>query len=330
MTAEALQGKMNSVRSSGESEFLAELSLFALQKSSGATLYKWAKFLSILNIILTSQQNEQQLLPTNKNQRQTVDNLTARTLLNFAENISGLSNVTRLRAGSHYRQFGGKLITLWTKICQHISFLMRPLICDCSKIPKPGKNIRDAGVLGWGWPIFPNIEKPKEPAAKAVNSWKEWLKSHERGKEREVSSFTLTFSSHAVRSYSLRPLNAEKWAVFLPSGPGQNTSNLACCGRRTKETLESLLPCSAVWQVSWLNTISLLKFPLCDGHLHFTCWNTTVWAQFIFISGLKQFDFPADFEPNWSVIRPGVTADLDPPPPYQTFLLSIVWIIFGD
>ena len=208
MTAEALQGKMNSVRSSGESEFLAELSLFALQKSSGATLYKWAKFLSILNIILTSQQNEQQLLPTNKNQRQTVDNLTARTLLNFAENISGLSNVTRSRAGSHYRQFGRKLITLWTKICQHISFLMRPLICDSSKIPKPGKNIRDAGVLGWGWPIFPNIEKPKEPAAKAVNSWKEWLKSHERGKEREVSSFTLTFSSHAVRSYSLRPLNA--------------------------------------------------------------------------------------------------------------------------
>ena len=52
---------------------------------------------------------------------------------------------------------------------------MRPLICDCSKIPKPGKNIRDASVLGWGWPIFPNIEKPKEPAAKAVNSWKEWL-----------------------------------------------------------------------------------------------------------------------------------------------------------
>ena len=68
-----------------EREFFTELSLFALQKSSGATLYKWAKFLSILNIILTSQQNEQLLLRTNKNQRQTVDNLTAWTLLNFAE-----------------------------------------------------------------------------------------------------------------------------------------------------------------------------------------------------------------------------------------------------
>ena len=156
MTAEALQGKMNSVRSSGECEFLAELSLFALQKSSGATLYKWAKFLYILNIILTSQQNEQQLLPTNKNQRQTLDNLTAQTLLNLLppQNISGLSSVTRLGAGSHYRQFGRKLFTLWTKICQHISFLMRPLICDCSKIPKSEKNIRDAAVLGWGWPIF--------------------------------------------------------------------------------------------------------------------------------------------------------------------------------
>ena len=54
-----------------------------------------------------------------------MDNLTARTLLNSEEeklppqNISGLSNVTRLRAGSHYRQFGRKLFTLWTKICLH-------------------------------------------------------------------------------------------------------------------------------------------------------------------------------------------------------------------
>ena len=93
----------------------------------------------------------------------------------------------------------------------------------------------------------------------------------------------------------LRPLNDEKWAVFLPSGPGQHIPNLACCGHRTKKTWELLLPCSAVWQVSWLNTISMLKFPPCDWHLHFTCWNATLWAQSIFISGLKQFDFPADF-----------------------------------
>ena len=40
MMAEALQGKMTSARSSGECEFLVELSLFALQESSEATLYK--------------------------------------------------------------------------------------------------------------------------------------------------------------------------------------------------------------------------------------------------------------------------------------------------
>ena len=200
-------------------------------------------------------------------------------------------------------------------------------------------------MFGWGWPIFPNLEKPKEPAAKAVNSRKEWL-SILTAKSRtwegaRSSSFTLTFSSRAVRSYSmdqrdfpfplLRPFNAERWAVFLPPGPGQNTPNLACCGRRTKETLESLLPCSAAWQVSWLNTISLLKFPLCDWHLHFTCWNATVWAQFIFISGLKQFDFPADFfEPKEKLVCHTTRCHSGFGPPYQTFLLSIVCIIFGD
>ena len=139
---------------------------------------------------------------------------------------------------------------------------------------------------------------------------------------------------HGLARFSLslqRPFNAERWAVFLPSGPGQNTPNLACCGRRTKETLESLLPCSAAWQVSWLNTISLLKFPLCDSHLHFTCWNATVWAQFIFISGLKQFDFPADFfEPKEKLVCHTTRCHSGFGPPYQTFLLSIVCIIFGD
>ena len=74
-----------------------------------------------------------------------MDNLTARTLLNSEEeklppqNISGLSNITRLRAGSHYRQFCRKLFTLGTKICRRISFRMRTHICDFSKIPKSGK-----------------------------------------------------------------------------------------------------------------------------------------------------------------------------------------------
>ena len=68
---------MTSVRSSGEYEFLAELSLFALQAPSKATLYKCAKFLSILNIILTSQQSKQQLGVMNKNQVRFVDDPTA-------------------------------------------------------------------------------------------------------------------------------------------------------------------------------------------------------------------------------------------------------------
>ena len=60
-------GEITSVRSSGECEFLAELSLFASHKSGEATVYKWAKFLSIWNIILTSKQCEQILQWTNEN-----------------------------------------------------------------------------------------------------------------------------------------------------------------------------------------------------------------------------------------------------------------------
>ena len=192
-----------------------------------------------------------------------MDNLTARTLLNSEEeklppqNISGLSKITRLRARSHYRQFCRKLFTLGTKICRRISFRMRTHICDFSKIPKSGKNIKDTGVLGWGWPIFPNIEKPKEPAAKAVNSWKEWLpiltaKSRTWKRARSFIIHTNVFIAcgsklqHGQARFSLsllRPLNDEKWAVFLPSGPGKHIPNLACCGRRTKKTWELLLPC---------------------------------------------------------------------------------------
>ena len=160
-----------------------------------------------------------------------------------------------------------------------------------------------------GLTYFPNIEKLKEPAAKAVNSWKEWLptlteKSRTWKRARSFIIHNDVFIAcgsklqHGQARFSLsllQQLNAENWAVFLPSGPGQHIHNLACCGRRTKKTWELLLLCSAAWQVSWLNTISLLKFPLCDWHLHFTCWHATAWAQFIFISGLKQIDFPADF-----------------------------------
>ena len=71
-------GEMNSVRSSGECEFMAELSLFASKESSEATLYKWAKYLSILNMTLTCQRSTQQQQRMNKNQIQILDNPTAR------------------------------------------------------------------------------------------------------------------------------------------------------------------------------------------------------------------------------------------------------------
>ena len=60
------------------------------------------------------------------------------------------------------------------------------------------KNTKESDVLGWGWPIFPNFEKTKEPDVKAVNAGQFWL-SIETGrsrdeKEREISSFEETFS----------------------------------------------------------------------------------------------------------------------------------------
>ena len=159
---------------------------------------------------------------------------------------------------------------------------MRLLICDFSKISNSGKNIRDAGVLGWGWPIFPNLEKPKEHGAKAVNSLKEWLpiwtarlRTWKRARNFIIHTDVFIACSSKLQhgqarfSLSLRPSNAKKWAIFLPSGLEQHTLNLACCERRTKKTWESMLPCSAAWQASWLNTISPLKFPLCDRSLHF-------------------------------------------------------------
>ena len=197
-----------------------------------------------------------------------------------------------------------------------------------------------------GLTYFPNIEKLKEPAAKAVNSWKEWLptlteksRTWKRARSFIIHDVFIACGSklqHGQARFSLsllRPLNDEKWAVFLPSGPGQHIPNLACCGRRTKKTWELLLPCSAVWQVSWLNTISMLKFPPCDWHLHFTCWNATLWAQSIFISGLKQFDFPADFfEPKEQLVCHKTRCHSGFGPPLPNFplkhrLYHIWWLI---
>ena len=82
----------------------------------------------------------------------------------------------KIRAGSHSRQFCGKLFTLGSKICQLICFQMRLLasfvIFKNFKIEKKHQR-RPCAWLGLT--NFPNLEKPREPAAKAINSWKEWL-----------------------------------------------------------------------------------------------------------------------------------------------------------
>ena len=78
MTEEALQGNWHLFdRAERVSSYRWISSSFTLQESSEATLCKWAKFLSILNIILTSQQSKQQQR-INKSQKQIVDNLDAR------------------------------------------------------------------------------------------------------------------------------------------------------------------------------------------------------------------------------------------------------------
>ena len=78
MTEEALQGNwLLFDRAERVSSYCWILSSFTSQESSEATLCKWAKFLSILNIILTSQQSKQQQR-MNKSQKHIVDNLDAR------------------------------------------------------------------------------------------------------------------------------------------------------------------------------------------------------------------------------------------------------------
>ena len=136
-----------------------------------------------------------------------MDNLTARTLLNSAEekrplqNISGLSNVTRLRAGSHYRQFCRKLFAQEAKICQHISFRMRPLICDFSKIPKSGKTSETPVCLDGADLFFQISKNQRSPLPKLStverNDSQYWRQSHEPGKEREVHHSHWRF--HRVR-----------------------------------------------------------------------------------------------------------------------------------
>ena len=143
-----------------------------------------------------------------------MDNLTARTLLNYEEeklppqNISGLSNITRLRAGSHYRQFCRKLFTPGTKNLSTHQFSNANPHLWFLKNSQIGKKTSKTPVCLDGADLFFQISKnrrspPPKLSTVESNDSQYWRQNHERGKEREVSPFTLTFSSRAVRSYSM-------------------------------------------------------------------------------------------------------------------------------
>ena len=181
------------------------------------------------------------------------------------------------RAGSHYRRFCRTLITLGIKICQHTSFLMRPLTCNFLKISKSGKNIKDAGVLGWADQFFQISKKQRSPPPKLStvekNDSQYRRQGHERGKEHEISL--------------LRSSNAEKWAVFLPSGPGQH-SQFGLLWAPNKEKLRV--------------TVTLFgRMASVVAEHNFTAQISSVWLtlafsrSIYFISSLIQIDFAANF-----------------------------------
>ena len=65
----------------------------------------------------------------------------------------------------------------------------------------------------------------------------------------------------------------------------------------------------------------------CTFVVTFHCWNATVWAQFIFISGLKQIDFPANFfKPKEKLVCNTTRCHGGFGPPYRHDLV-IWWLI---
>ena len=112
-----------------------------------------------------------------------------------------------LRAGSHYRQFSRKLLTLGTKLCRHNCFQCDPSFVIFQKFQIREKTLETPVCLG-GADQFFQISKnqrslPLKLSTVEKNDSRYRRQGHEREKEREISSFTLTFSLRAVRSYSM-------------------------------------------------------------------------------------------------------------------------------
>ena len=202
----------------------------------------------------------------------------------------------KIRAGSHSRQFCRKLITLGSKICQLICFLMRPLICDFQKFQNREKTPKTPVCLGGADQFFQISKNQGSPPLKLSTVEKSdsrhRLQGHEREKEREISLFTLMFLVRAVRSYSMdrdfpfpnyghKMPRSEQYSFLQGLGNTPPIWPVVSAEQRKPEshcyTFRPHGKCRDCTQFHRSN------FPcVIDDACTFTCWNATVWGQFYF------------------------------------------------
>ena len=209
----------------------------------------------------------------------------------FKLRLSSISFVTKcprwlISAGSHYRRFSINLFTLGTESVNTPFFLMRPLICEFSKISKSWKkNIKDACVLRLGQT---NFSKSREIKGARRQSCQQ-LKRVTPNIDNKVSKVKKRAKFHHLhwRFYCVR-FEATAWTgeifPFL-------TTAIKCQEVRSISFFRTwATPTPSIWPdvsaeqrrvivtLSWLkkNYISPLKFPLCDWRLHFHSLNATV------------------------------------------------------
>ena len=92
----------------------------------------------------------------------------------------------------------------------------------------------------------------------------------ESEKEREISSLILTLSLRVVRSYSMdgRDFTFPYYGHQMPRSE-QYSFLQSLLWERNEENLRVTVTLIGRMASAWLNTISPLKFPLCDWRLHF-------------------------------------------------------------
>ena len=182
-----------------------------------------------------------------------------------------------IRAGSHYRRFSRNLFTLETESVNTPSFLIRPLICEFSKISKSWKKKHQRRLCASvGQTNFSKSRKIKGARCQSCQQLKKVTpniddkvsKVKKRAKFHhlhwrfhcvrfEVTAWTgeiFPFLTTAIKCQEVRSISSFRtWATPAPS----IWSDVSAEQRRVIVTL------------SWLNKISPLKFPLCDWRLHF-------------------------------------------------------------